>query len=237
MKIPGFGLAIAVMLLAAGVARADGLDPVLVVGGGHGSPGCVSYQAFTNTDGSLQGACNNTGSTDITSFSFEILAANVEGNGVITPTLDDLLAPFANTPLSALDWTASCAISGGIYTCTAMQSTAVANAESLLCSTDFATVCSTLSSLSASQMELADPGAFASYGGDPCLDPLVYVIFGIIPGCDITASAATGSFADDVAFDITPAGSTAASLPEPSSLSLLLIGLSGLPFLRRRLAR
>lgn len=243
MKTLRVGLVVGLALLAAGIASADGLDPTLSMGGGHGSPNCfgpggVSFQGSTGATGTFSASCNNNGPVDLTSFSFDILAADAPGG--ITPTLNGLLAPFAGVPLlSSLDWTASCVQSGSVDICTAKQSSLVSGVESSLCSTDFATTCSELDSLSAAQMEAADPGAFKTFNNDPCEDPIVYIVFGIIPGCDATVGTVPngGSFVEDALFDIAPPGSTPASLPEPSSLALLLVGLSGLPFLRRRLAR
>ena len=65
-------------------------------------------------------------------------------------------------------------------------------------------------------------------------------IFGVLPGCDLSVSTVPGggTFAPDAAFDIVPNGVTPDGLvPEPASLSMLLFGLGGLPFLRRRFAR
>jgi hypothetical protein len=244
---------LALMLLAlwvAGPALADGTggDPVLTMGGGHGSPPCfgpggVSFQGSTGPGPTFLQQCNNNGTTDLTQFSFDILAANAPGG--ITPMLDGLLAPFANNPLlSPLDWTVSCASSttpaGTVDACTAMQSSTVTEGEAAICSTFFGSFCSKLASLSATQMENLDPLAFVPFNNDPCEDPFVYVIFGVIPGCDASASGLSGGeggFVQNASFDLVPGNETPAPLPEPGSFALLLAGLSGLPLLRRKFAR
>lgn len=237
--------------LSAAVAHADGTDPKLKMGGGTGSPNCfgadgVSFQGSTGT-GTFSVSCVNNGPVDIGSFSFDILATNAPGG--ITPSLDQLLAPFAGTPLAFLDWTigtdanGQCPESLGIIVCTATQSTAVTNPQNNFCASTFTqNFCTQASKLSATQMEQLFPLAFLLYNGNPCADPFVYITFGIIPGCDVTNGSlppgpGQGNFVAGATFDTVLAGATPAPLPEPSSLSLLFLGLGGLPFLRRKLAR
>jgi len=204
--------AAALILASAWSAKADGIDPVLKMGGGVGSPGCVqngvSFQGTTDQFGNLSGTCENNTGFVITSFSFEILLSNT---GPITPELDCLLAPFqagcpnANPEETSLDWTVSCATIGSIESCTA------------------------------SKPDTSGP----SSEGNKCSDFSFYINFGVLPGCDLSVSTVPGggTFAPDAAFDIVPDGVTPAGLvPEPASLSMLLFGLGGLPFLRRRFA-
>lgn len=244
---------LALMLLAlsvAGPALADGTgsDPVLTMGGGHGSPPCfgpggVSFQGSTGPGPTFLQQCNNNGTTDLHQFSFDTLASSAPGG--ITPMLDGLLAPFATNPLlSDLDWTVACTSSstpaGTVDSCTATQSSVVTSAEAAICSTFFGSFCSKLASLNATQMENLDPLAFVPFNNDPCEDPFVYVIFGVIPGCDASATGASGGeggFVQNTSLDLVPAGETPAPLPEPGSFALLLAGLSGLPLLRRKFAR
>ena len=216
--------AAALVLASAWAAKADGIDPVLKMGGGGGSPGCVqngvSFQGTTDQFGNLSGTCeNNTGSV-ITSFSFEILLSNT---GPITPELDCLLAPFqagcpsANPEETSLDWTVSCATIGSIESCTASKPNSQCEDSDSECDT-----------------------SGPSSEGDKCLDFFFYINFGVLPGCDLSVSTVPGggTFAPDAAFDIVPNGVTPDGLvPEPASLSMLLFGLGGLPFLRRRFAR
>jgi hypothetical protein len=230
------------------VARADGgSDPKLNMGGGTGSPNCFgaggeSFQGSTGS-GSFASSCVNNGPVDISTFSFQILASNAPGG--ITPSLDDLLAPFAGTPLAKYDWSVAtvngqCPESAGVIVCTASQSAFITNSEATFCAQSFAqSICSEASMLTATQMEKLDPSAFVLFNNNPCADPFVYVNFGVIPGCDVTVGtiAGGGTFAPNATFDTVLAGASPAPLPEPSSLSLLFLGLGGLPFLRRKLAR
>lgn len=230
MRALKIGLAAAALILAsAWVAKADGIDPVLKMGGGSGSPPCVSngvsYQATTDSDGGIDssnGMCENNTGFVITSFSFDILTSNT---GPITPELDCLLAPFQSGCQSAdpskvgEDWTVSCTAidSGLIESCTASKP------NSQCVDSD-------------SNCDQTSPTGTSS----KCEDYHFYVQFGVLPGCDLSVSTITdgGTFTPDAAFDVVPNGVTPDSLvPEPASLTMLLFGLSGLPFLRRRFAR
>jgi hypothetical protein len=235
LRLFRIGLTVAALILAsAWAAKADGIDPVLKMGGGGGSPPCVSngvsYQATTDSSGGIDlsnGACvNNTGEV-ITSFSFDILCLEVPGcvpggSTGITPRLDCLLAPFqAGCPSAdpedvSKDWTVSCTqIDGGtIDSCTASKPPSQCEDE-----------CETSSE---------------GNEGDECTNFFPYIQFGVLPGCDLSVSTVTdgGTFDPNSPFDIVPDGVTPASLvPEPASLAMLLFGLGGLPFLRRRFSR
>lgn len=248
----------AIVGFSASVAMADGADNGLKLGGGGGSPPCFlagnfSFQGFTTATGNIDTgetgspeSCNNNGTVDIRSWSFDILAANVL-NPPINPTLDGLLAPFADIPLlSALDWTASCTTGtlngAAVDICTATISGIISTLWSDCPTYLAAALCSAGASLSATQMETMFPGLFKAFSNNPCLDPYVYVFFGVIPGCDISVlsdSSITngGGFGDDKPFDLAPSGATPSPLPEPSTIYLMLGGLAGLPFLRRKLFR
>jgi hypothetical protein len=234
--------------LSAAVAHADGADPKLKMGGGTGSPPCfgpgnVSFQGNTGPTGTFASDCNNNGTTDITSFSFQIQDVNAPGG--ITPSLDNLLAPFASG--NPFNWTldtnnlGQCPDIGGIIICTATQSSLVTGGQAAFCALSGFTqnICSQISTLTSTELENLAPGLFKQFNGNPCADALVYVTFGVIPGCDLSVGTVAngGSFVPNSVFDTAPAGSTPANLPEPGSLSLLAAGLAGLPFLRRKFAR
>lgn len=229
VKALKIGLAAAALILAsAWVAKADGIDPVLKMGGGVGSPPCVqngvSYQATTDSGGGIDssnGNCvNNTGFV-LTSFSFETLTSNAPGG--ITPELDCLLAPFqAGCPNAdpedvSQDWTVSCTTIGSILSCTASRPNSQCEDSESNC-------------------DQTEPTGDA----EKCADFHFYIQFGVLPGCDLSVSTVAdgGTFAPDALFDIVPNGVTPDSLvPEPASLSMLLFGLGGLSFLRRRFVR
>jgi hypothetical protein len=237
------------------VANSTGSDNVLKMGGGGGSPPCIaagnfSFQGFVTGAGNIDNgtigsptSCNNNGTIDIRQWSFDIAAGAVL-NPPLNVILDNLLAPFGpSNPLSFLDWTATCVAGATVDVCTA----SISDASSDLweeCPLFFGpTLCSVGSTLTATEMKKDFPWLFTEFGGDPCKDPNVYIIFGIIPGCDLSAlsdssvGSTGGGFIGGAPFDLAPAGVTPSALPEPSSLYMMLAGLAGLPLLRRKLIR
>ena len=232
MKALKIALAAAI-LASACIAKADGIDPVRKMGGGSGSPGCVqngvSFQGTANNSGGISGLCENNSGAVITRFSFGILSSNAPGG--ITAQLDCLLAPFqagcpnADSEETFLDWTVSCttANGGSIDTCIASRSDDLEGQ----CEQFLGSACD----------ESAPEGDAKN-----CADFRFYVFFGVLEGCDLSANTVPegGTFVSDAPFDIVPEGVTRAPLeaaPEPRSWSMLLLGLGGLPFLRRRFAR
>jgi hypothetical protein len=179
---------------------------------------------------------------------FEIPAADAPGG--VSVMLDGLLAPF---PDSNLDWTASCTNGAVLDVCTASQSALVGEEVQNYCEKDFDNeqLCSEIINANAAELSEEFPKVFPT-AASVCSNPLVYVLVGVPPGCDLSAagtattgdptcSAPTGCFVAGAPVGITPveAGVTPPTItaPEPGSLSLLLFGLTGLPFLRRRFLR
>ena len=205
----------------------------------------------------LAGACDNEPpASPITSFSAELLLSSTPDDSGVTPVLDGLLAPFQpggplagldplgtllGINLQSLDWTVAtnesgqCPVSSGIVTCVYSQSPAAAADLALAlkdCGVLFSSqICTDLTAAINGANGMTDPAL--------CSDPAIYVFLGVIQGCDVVLStvAGGGSFVPDSPIDTVTDGATPAALPEPGTLGLLLIGLAGLPLLRRQLSR
>jgi len=204
-------LSVAVLVIsAAGVVRAD--DTQVHMGGGPGgSPPCGSNVGAADGSGALTADCLVTTSTGaVTTFSFEVLDANTIGGGL---TCDSQLA-------STDGWTGTLTAHnvGGIDICTLAAPTTVSSA------------------VIAALKALGD--AYTGHNDGDCdLDDFV---LGIPVGCDIKIDSVTGSaglFVPGAPVGFSSNDNPLPSLPEPGTLALLLIGMTGLPLIRRKCAR
>jgi hypothetical protein len=204
----------ALVLFASRMVRADDTR-VNMNGGGGGSPTCGSNTASAGSTGLLTTDClvvslANGGTGTVTTFSFEVADSNTIGGG---------LSCVSN--LTSVDgWTGTLTSHnpGGVDVCTLTAPTSVSTAV--------------IAALEA----LGDPYKGHS-DGDCDLDDFV---LGIVVGCDIKFDSATdgsGFFAPNTPVGFAVNGDALPSLPEPGTLALLLVGLTGLPLVRRKFAR
>jgi hypothetical protein len=200
---------VALGLFVASIARADGLDGHVLLGGGPGgSPSCNSFQASTNAQGLINALSGNadcvvTGQT-ATIIQFAILDINSKGGLGCASSLTEI------------GWTLHLSNHlGGIDVCTL---TAPTDGEE--------------ESLS----HFAGP---LGHESDPPECDFENFAHGIPVGCDITFTTDNPNqpFVGNALFDVSADNTPLASLPEPGSLSLLLSGLTGLVFLRRKFAQ
>ena len=211
--------AAAVLILASSVVRADGIgDPRVNMGGGPGgSPTCGSNTGTTGSAGLLAVDCivvaaSAGGTGTVTTFAFEVADIN-------TFITNPLLAGITCSSKNLIGWSfTSLNVSGGIDTCFAMAPTTVS--------------ATTLAILKA----MHDPFT-GKNDGDCDADDFV---LGIPVGCDIKITSLTGQdlFKVNAPVGFASNGDSLPSLlPEPGTVSLLMLGLTGLPFLRRKVAR
>jgi hypothetical protein len=211
--------AAAVLILASSVVRADGIgDPRVNIGGGPGgSPTCGSNTGTTGSAGLLAVDCivvsaSEGGTGTVTTFAFEIADINTFSAGITCSSTT------SKTGLIGWSFTPPANVIGGIDTCTATAPTTVSPM--------------TIAILKA----MGDPYT-GKNDGDCDADDFV---LGIPVGCDIKITSLTG---EDLFKANAPVGfasngdSLPSLLPEPGTVSLLLLGLTGLPFLRRKVAR
>jgi|SRR5579862_746222 len=211
--------AAAVLILASSVVRADGIgDPRVNMGGGPGgSPTCGSNTGTTGSAGLLAVDCivvaaSEGGTGTVTTFAFEVADIN-------TFITNPLLAGITCSSKNLIGWSfTSLNVSGGIDTCTATAPTTVS--------------ATTIAILKA----MHDPFT-GKNDGDCDADDFV---LGIPVGCDIKITSLTGQdlFKINAPVGFASNGDSLPSLlPEPGTVSLLMLGLTGLPFLRRKVAR
>jgi hypothetical protein len=194
----------ALILLAASIARADGADGHVLLGGGPGgSPSCNSFQGSTDSQGLINSECIVTGQT-ATSFQFAILDQNSNGGLGCASSLTEI------------GWTVHLSKSGGIDICTVTAPSSEGDSEH-------------------------HRGFRRADNEPPDANECEFEDFsnGIPVGCDITFKTDDPHkpFAGNALFDVSANNSPLANLPEPGSLSLLLSGLTGLVFMRRKFAR
>jgi hypothetical protein len=210
---------VAVVLFASSIVRADDTRINNNGGGSPGDPQCGLDVPTAQGDGFYQYNCNATAATGtITTFSFEVLDANTTGGG---------LTCLSN--LTGIGWTGpsgSVHNPGGVDVCTFTAPTSVSTA--------------TIKFLKS----IGDPytGPLTGTGksdGDCDLDDFV---LGIVVNCGVhNNNGNPTSFSPFVGGAPTGfavnGGSLPSLLPEPSSMSLVLIGIAGLPLVRRKFSR
>jgi hypothetical protein len=210
-------MAIVLVVFAAGIVRAD--DTKVNMGGGPGgSPACGSNIGAADGSGVLTADCLVTNATGpVTTYSFEVLDANTIGGGLT-----------CSSKLVSVDgWTGVLAAHnvGGVDICTVTAPTTVSLQTywNLLLTGD-------------PYIGGPTPATFHN-DGDCDLDDFV---LGIPVGCDVKISSVTGSaglFTPGAPVGFSSNNDPLPSLPEPGTLALLVIGLTGLPLLRRKFAR
>jgi hypothetical protein len=213
-------LLVALMVFVTSIVRADDTR-VIFEGGGGSSPDCGSALFQVNGAGLLSGDCHVTTATGpVTTYTFEVADSNTTGGGLTCAsnlvTIDGWSGPSA--PIHN---------SNGIDTCTFTAPTTV-SPQTLL--NLFLTGDPYTGGLSISTFK---------NDGDCDLDDFV---LGIPVGCDLDFSnPSTPSnpnlFVAGALTGISSNGNPLPSLPEPGTLSLLLAGMTSLPFLRRKFAR
>jgi hypothetical protein len=206
----------AAVLFASSIVHADGVgDPRVNMGGGPGgSPTCGSN-------------LENVGSTGLLAVDCEVQPLSEGGTGTVTKIVfgvldvDTFSAGITCSSAAGTEqfvgWTiTSTNVSGGVDTCLATAPTTVSD--------------QTKDILKA----MHDPYKGRN-DGDCDADDFV---LGVPVGCDIKISSLTGTdkFVDNAPVGIGSNGEFPA-LPEPATVSLLLFGLAGLPFVRRKFAR
>jgi hypothetical protein len=204
----------ALMVFAVNTAQADDTR-VNMNGGPGGSPTCGSNTASANNAGLLTADClvqdtAHGGTGTVTTFSFEVADSNTIGGG---------LTCASNLSLN-LGWTLTTQQVGGIDICTLTAPT-------------------TFDKHGPVEEYLDDLGDGHSKPNDTDCDPDDFVL-GIPVGCDIKIDSATGGdglFAPNTPVGFAAGGNPLPSLPEPGTLALLVVGLTGLPLMRRKFAR
>jgi len=232
----------ALVVLGASAVRAD--DGHVGIGGSPTAldPGCGSSQGTTSVGGTIDDSCLVTSGL-VTSITFAVLDSDTNGGLTVTsdntdPTgfvgLTDLSNEiFPNNPqlakfFSFLDWTTSgdCGGASGGSSDPTGTDTCTLNAP-------------TFQSLPAGIQDSLPQieAALAAWGivPDGKCDAQDF-IFGIPQGCYIVYDTPDSNslFVGNVPYDVGTNGMPLISLPEPSTLALLLMGLGAIPFVRRR---
>jgi hypothetical protein len=234
LKLKNFLAVAGLVVLGAAAVHADSLgDGRLVIGGTPGGdppPTCGSSQGTTDVNGGIDSVCEVGAGQLITSITFAIPDADTNGGlTIVSPLTSDFQGV-----LSFLDWTetGNCDGSsdnnpGGIDACT-LNAPVLPTGEGV---TELENLFTKLGLINDGDCDADDfifgiPGA-GEGGNSPTGN-----------GCDISyntnSDSANQLFVGDAPFDLATNNLPLQSLPEPSSLAMLLVGLAGIPFLRRR---
>ncbi|MGB9244986.1 MAG: hypothetical protein WCC03_16665 [Candidatus Acidiferrales bacterium] len=232
----------AVILLGASIAHADGADARVGVSGGSGSSGdCTSFQLTTDSTGAIVTSpdteCKVTGvnATSITVASPVGDTGTQPGLQVYSPLTTDVTAnvpSWAAPFLAQFNWTETCPSSptmiGGTsaFECTLTAPTMPTDPLSTL-------ILSELTKMGVINDGNCDSDDFVFYIPVGCDVKFTTGAIGDLPG-----DTPDQLFSQNAQLDAVSNGGTGfIPFPEPDAFSLLLIGVAGLPFLRRRFAR
>jgi hypothetical protein len=233
-------LALVVLLgCSATVALADGSDPRAGVGTkGPGSPSCDQFSFAADAGGAIP--ANTDCSVSANTFSISVFIPGTAALQLYSPLLEapttDDGSPLVNAGADALlaslnlVWTQVCA------------PTTVGGSAAYECTLTAPTIPSGVQGIGdRSALQMLTKTGLINDGDCDRDDTILFVP----KGCDLFFT--TGAIGDLPASDLlfspgesaqsTSNGNGPVPFPEPSSLSLLLAGVAGFPFLRRRLAR
>jgi hypothetical protein len=214
--------------LTAAVAHADGGDPRAGVGTkGPGSPSCDTFAFAADAGGAIPANTDCSVSANTTSIS--VFIPGTDALQLYSPLLE---IPTADgIPLIGLlnlVWTQTCGpttIGGSAaFECTLTAPTISSNLQA-----GYYKLLSATGVINDGDCDRDDDILFVPKGCD------LFFTTGAIG--DLPATPANLLFQPGEAAQSTSNGGAPAPFPEPASFSLLLAGVAGLPFLRRKLAR
>jgi len=228
---------VALVLFAASIVRADDTRVNNNGGGDPDIPACGSSPVMANAQGVID-------------FSCLVTSVSSGGTGALTKITDEASdsadgggLTCASELVTVDGWKETQTVNpGGVDTCTLTAPTYVTPQVYLNIAT--VTGCLQLPPLPSCDPYLGGPTIQTFYNDGDCdLDDFV---LGLPVGCTLNIdnfnvagnpNSGTSPFAADGAFGVAGNNEPLPSLPEPGTLSMLLIGLTGLPLVRRKFAR